>query len=56
MMCDVTRRYDTAEHCTQLALCIDPNLTMARYLRALTRTGNLQVSPAVVGAIAGPLG
>ncbi|KAH8979479.1 hypothetical protein EDB92DRAFT_1955086 [Lactarius akahatsu] len=43
--------YDSAEHCAQRALCLDPRFAKARYRRGLARKGNLQLAAAVVGAL-----
>ncbi|KAI9438976.1 hypothetical protein H4582DRAFT_1946018 [Lactarius indigo] len=40
--------YDSAEHCAQRALCLDPRFAKARYRRGLARRGNLQLAAAVV--------
>ncbi|KAH9172552.1 hypothetical protein EDB89DRAFT_2166499, partial [Lactarius sanguifluus] len=40
--------YDSAEHCAQRALCLDPRFAKARYRRGLARKGNLQLAAAVV--------
>ena len=53
-MCEMPRRYDTAEQCAQRALCLDPNFAKARYRRGLARKGNLQLAAAVVGVLTTP--
>lgn len=42
-------RYDSAEHCADRALVLDPRFMKARYRRGLARMGNLELTRAAVG-------